>query len=94
MLHTFTTQSRLSRSGNARELQYYGGDKSTKLVADFVAEIKKLEDGKHLPVNFDDLCMALLEALKGFVYDLDSKCVSDPKYEKRMRNILQIFHNP
>lgn len=94
VLHTFTTQSRLSRSGNARELQYYGGDKSTKLVADFVAEIKKLEDGKHLPVNFDDLCMALLEALKGFVYDLDSKCVSDPKYEKRMRNILQIFHNP
>lgn len=91
VLHTFTTQSDLSRARKAREIQYYGGDKTTEIAAKFVAITKAMDGGKHLPIHFEDLYGAFLNALRKFVHDLDAKCSSDPKCEKRLRDVLQIY---
>ena len=91
VLHTFTTQSDLSRSGKAREIQYYGGDKTTALAAQFVAVTKAMDGGKHLPVHFEDFYGAFLNALRKSMHDLDAKCSSDVKCEKRLRDVLQLF---
>ncbi len=50
-----------------------------------------IDGGKHLPVYFGDLHMALLDAMRRFVYDLDAKCAVNAKCEQRLRNILQIY---
>ncbi|WP_313495884.1 hypothetical protein [Pseudoxanthomonas mexicana] len=91
VLHTFTTQSDLSRAGKAREIQYYGGDKTTPQAKRFVSITKAMDGGRHLPVHFEDFYGAFLQALRLFVPDLDAKCSADPKCEKRLREVLQIF---
>ena len=58
VLHTFTTRSALSSSGQAKELQYYSGNKATAKVTQFVALAKSIQGGKHLPVNLEDLTLA------------------------------------
>lgn len=91
VLHTFTTKSTLSKSGNAREIVYFGGDKTTGHFARFVSFAKALDDGRHLPIHFQDFYLAFLKALHSFEPDLRAKCCSDRSREKRLREVLQVF---
>lgn len=91
VLHTFTSQSKLSNSGNARELQYYSGPKNSHEAKSFVAAAQSIEGGKHIPVHIEDTYLVFLEALKKFSLDLSSNCASDPAYEQRLRKVLQQF---
>lgn len=91
VLHSFTTQSDLSRSGKAREIQYYGGDKTTDRALKFVAITKAIDSGRHIPLHFEDFYLAFLQALRKCVHDLETKCSSDAGCEKRLRDVLQIY---
>ena len=88
VLHTFTSESKLSRNGQAKQLQYYGGDKSSEQAQHFIAYTKGYEDGAHLPVHFEDLYGAFLSALRKFVPDLDANCQGNAAYETRLRKVL------
>jgi len=90
VLHTFTSESDLSKSGQARELQYYSGDKSAAHVQQFITFTKRHEGGKHLPVHYGDLCEAFFQAIKSFVSDLDANCTSSQQYNDRLCKIMQV----
>ena len=94
VLHTFTSESRLSREGQAKELQYFGGDKESEFAKQFVTITPTLHGGKHVPVHFEDLCEIFFEGIKRFALDLQQNCVADPAYEARLRKILQTHYIP
>ena len=91
VLHTFTSESDLSRAGKARELQYYSGDKSSPQGQHLISFTKSLDGGKHLPVHFGDLCEAFYAAIKKFIYDLDANCANSQAHADRLRNVLQVY---
>ncbi len=93
VLHTFTSESDLSKSGSARELQYYTGDKSAPHIQRFINFTRNHESGKHLPVHYGDLCEGFFQAIKAFVPDLADNCTSSQPHEDRLRKILQIHKN-
>ena len=94
VLHTFTSESDLSRAGRVRQLQYYSGDKEAIHNRHFVAFTNSHEGGAHLAVHFGDLCGAFFAALRKFVYELDANCTRDETYLDRMRKVMQVHPNP
>ncbi len=90
ILHTFTSESDLSKSGKARELQYYSGEKAAPHVQQFVSFTKTHDSGKHLPIHYGDLCEAFFQAIKAFVPDLYANCQSSQPYKQRLRKIMQV----
>lgn len=91
VLHTFTSQSDISNSGQARELQYYSGPKDSPQAQAFVVAAASIDGGKHIPVHIEDTYLVFLEALKKFPLDLSTNCDSNPAYEQRLRKVLQQF---
>lgn len=95
VLHTFTSESDLSKAGTARELQYYTGDKSAPHIQQFINFTKSYEGGKHLPVHYDDLCEAFFQAMKAFIPDLAADCASNQAHLERLRKVIQTHaHEP
>lgn len=94
VLHTFTSESKLSREGNAKELQYFGGDKESPFAKQFAAITPTLHGGKHVPVHFEDLCAVFFEGIKCFALDLLQNAGADPAYESRLRKVLQAYYIP
>jgi hypothetical protein len=90
VLHTFTSESDLSRDGKARELQFYSGDKSSEAARRFVAFTKTADGGKHVPVHWQDFCEAFFSALKAFLPVLEGNCNTNQAYAERLRKVLQI----
>ena len=90
ILHTFTSESDLSKAGKAHELLYYSGDKSSAQAKQLISFAKKHEGGRYLPVHYGDLCEAFFQAIKAFVPDLDANCSSNPTYNGRLRKIMQV----
>jgi len=90
VLHTFTSESKLSKGGQARELQYYSGDKASSHIQQFISFTKSYDGGKHLSVHFGDFCEAFFQAMKQFVPVLDSNCASNQTYNNRLRKIMQV----
>lgn len=94
VLHTFTSESRLSRKGEASELQYYTGDPSSQQTKDIVSSIKSLNDGEHIPVHLGDLTDAFLKVLPKFAEDLYEKCEENLESVDRLRKVLQMYFIP
>ncbi len=95
VLHTFTSHSKLSSLGKARELKYYTGDKTAPHIQQFINFTKSHEDGKYLPVNYVDLVEAVFTGLKAFLPDLHENCMSSTAHGARLRNVLQTYaHQP
>lgn len=91
VLHTFTSGSDLSRRGQARELVYYGGDPTSKAAQQMDAHVRAMPGGAHLPVHFETLYNAFIQAIEPFMSDLKTLCNSDPNAKKRLKNVLQIY---
>jgi hypothetical protein len=89
VVHTFTSESDLSKSGLARELLYYTGDKSASHNQELLAFAKRYEGGKQLPVRFEDLCEAFFQGMKEFVQVLAANCASSQPHFDRLRRVLQ-----
>lgn len=94
VLHTFTTESRLSRDGRAKELQYYRDNKDTNEVKQAMALTIAIQGSKHLPVDIEELYLALLEGMMCFANVLLTKCDADQAYEHRLRKIIQSHPMP
>jgi hypothetical protein len=95
VLHTFTSESDLSKSGLARQLHYYTGDKSAPHIQNLINFTKSLNGGTHLPVHYGDLCEAFIRAMQAFIPDLAANCISSQFHLARLRNILQTHtHEP
>jgi hypothetical protein len=95
VLHTFTAESRLSKGGHARQLQYFGGDKDTSLAQAFPATVRLMDGGgKHVAVNYDDMLLAFLKAIGRFAPVLEKNCKQNGSYESRLRSVLQQYHIP
>lgn len=91
VLHTFTSASDLSNDGKAKEIQYYSGPKDSPVAQAFVTATKEIDNGKHVPAHIEDTYLAFLKGLGSFVEILSASCKTDPSYEKRLRQILQLF---
>ena len=89
VLHTFTSESDLSRKGTAKQIQYYAGPKDTPEAEAFVKATKQIDNGAHVPAHLEDTYQAFLKGLKSFANGLSDKCKSDSKYEKRLYKVLQ-----
>lgn len=89
VLHTYTTQSDLSRKATARQIQYYSGDKNSEFSKAFVTATRDIENGAHVPVHIEDTWMAFCNGIKAFAADLEDKCKTELAYEVRLRNVLQ-----
>ena len=89
VLHSFTTESDLSRSGVARQIQYYiaEGEAEKEHV-----EITRLVDaGAHAPAHLTRLGTAFTVGLHQFTPHLIAKCKSLPECAARLKNVLQIY---
>lgn len=91
VLHTFTSQSKLSNEGKAKQIQYYSGPKDSEVAKAFVTATKQIDDGAHIPVHIEDTYLAFLRAIQEFAVDLAENCAKDAAYEARLRNVLQQF---
>jgi hypothetical protein len=70
VLHTFTSRSDLSNAGHARELQYYFGDSTSPGGIGFAQAVRRVERGRHVPVNFLDFTKAFFLAAVSFGFHL------------------------
>ncbi|RDS79640.1 hypothetical protein DWU98_16350 [Dyella monticola] len=81
------------RSIHNQLIKFPTGDENTPQTQRVVSEITNLGSG-HIPVHYGDLCQAFLKGLVRFAQDLDANCRKDAAYEKRLRDVLQIFLLP
>ncbi|MBR7799142.1 hypothetical protein [Undibacterium fentianense] len=91
VLHTFTSQSDLSRKGDARQIQYFSGPKNSPMALAFVAATKDIDNGIHVSAHIEDTYLAFLDGLKNFYADLVNNCRNNPAYEIRLNNVLQHY---
>ena len=89
VLHTFTSESDLSKANKVREIQYIADKKEG--MESLLNQIRALDNGKHVPAFIEDLIFALFEAIKKFTLVLLANCQNDPAYEKRLNKILQTY---
>jgi hypothetical protein len=89
VLHTFTSESDLSKSNKVREIQYIEGNKEGK--ESILQQIRTLDNGKHVPAFIEDLIFALFEAIKKFTLVLLANCQKGSAYEKRLNKVFQTY---
>lgn len=89
VLHTFSSESDLSKAGNAREIQYFSGPKDHPMAVAFVAATLDMDNGKHVPAHIEDTYTAFLSGLEKFSKDLLSNCESNVAYKTRLAKVLQ-----
>lgn len=90
VLHTFTSESKLSREGKARELQFFSGDKASEASRRFVEFARTADDGRHVAVHWQEFCDAFFAALKAFVPVLEANCTTNLAHANRLRKVLQV----
>ena len=54
VLHSHSSKSDSSRSGKARQIQYFGGDKNSAAARKFVRITNSMEGGIHVAMHFVD----------------------------------------
>ena len=90
ILHTFTTESDLSRSGKARQLQYYLADKNGASARHFVTINNQIDGGAHVAVHLGDFGETFLKSMQAFAPVLLEECVSNSESAARLKNVLQL----
>lgn len=91
VLHTFTSASSLSRSGKAKEIAYFSGDKESEPYKTFVKITPTIMGGNHVPIHIGDLFDAYLQAILDFLQSFSSRCTSNPTFRARLRNVLKQY---
>jgi hypothetical protein len=89
VLHTFTTESDLSKDGGAREIKYYSGPKETPRALAIVAATKQIGGGKHVLAHIQDIHLAFIDGMQQFAHKLSVNCQKDPVYKQRLRKVIQ-----
>jgi len=89
VLHTFTTESDLSREGKARELQYFLAD--GEAAREFSSMTSQIDGGAHVAVHLLALGKAFVTGMQQFVPALLTNCNSSLPHANRLRNVLQNY---
>ena len=89
VLHTFSTESGLSRKGKARQLQYFlfNGD----AARDYIAITGKIDNGAHIAIHLGEFGTAFIKGMHQFVPNLLANCASSRPHMQRLRNVLQLY---
>lgn len=91
ILHTYSTVSDLSRSGKARQIQYYHGDPNKPELANFIEITNRMDNGGHIAVHLGKFGVAFGKALIDFVPVLIDRCNSCKSTDRRLRDVMQVF---
>lgn len=89
VLHTFTTESDLSRSGKAIEIQYFKGDPKSR-EGSFFQDFVNVEN--CVSANIDDVLVVFLESIACFIESFTEKCLDDTAYQNRVNNLLGNYY--
>ena len=92
ILHTFTTQSDLSKKGKAREILFYSGNSASDKANDFSVFAHQINNGNHVAASIEKTVRIFLSAVPIFARDLDKKCTASNAYLSRLRKILHQHH--
>jgi len=87
VLHTFTTQSDLSKKGKAREILFYSGGVGDQ-VKDFSVFAKNVNNGSHVVANLEKTIRAFISSISVFARDLDKKCSENSVIKSRLQKTL------
>ena len=88
VLHAFTTESNLSRTGKAKELQYYIADGDA--AKEYISITKEIDGGAHIPMHLHHFGAALITGVHQFAPTLVSNCESSVAYANKLKNVLQV----
>lgn len=91
LVHTYTSESNLSNSGTAKQLQYFTGPPDSPQAKKFIEATEDIDGGKHLPVHVEGLLLVFLAALSNQAQELSTNCENDPAYAARLHKILQQY---
>ena len=91
VLHTFTSKSRLSSEGKAREIKYFSFQKDSPIAKAVFEATNEIDNGAHVPAHIEGTYIAFLDGLEKFASDLALKCDTSVEYKKRLLNVLQPF---
>jgi len=94
VLHSHSTSSDLSRSGKARQIQYYFADRSDPKTKELIVLTGRIQNGGHIAVHIHDFGTSLIEAMSDYVGELISSCNSCAKSAARLREIIQTYPVP
>lgn len=88
ILHTFSTQSELSRKGKARELQYFIAEGDS--AKDFISITREIDGGAHIPMHLYHFGAGLIKGIHQFAPGFITLCEANEPYANRLRNVLQV----
>lgn len=88
LLHSFTSDSNLARTGQVRQLQYYQGDDTCESAIQLETLAKSIDNGRHLMVNVENFYMGFLDSVAQFAVELELKCHKSEVHKKRLRSIF------
>jgi hypothetical protein len=94
VLHSHSTSSDLSRSGKARQVQYYFADRSDPKTKELIDLTGRIQNGGHIAVHIHDFGTSLVEAMSDYVGELISSCNSCGRSAARLREIIQTYPVP
>jgi len=92
ILHTFTTQSDLSKKGKAREIYFYLGSSVSDKALEFSAFAKQRNNGGHVVASLDKTVRSFCHAVPIFARDLDKQCRESNASLSRLRKIIHQHH--
>jgi len=88
ILHTFTTQSDLTKKGKAREILFYSGNPDSNKANEFSMFANQINNGNHVAASLEKTVHVFSSAVTIFARDLDKKCKECNASLLRLRKIL------
>ena len=88
LLHTYTTQSDLSKAGKAKEILFYAGDKFSTKATEFSDYSNQLSDNGHVAANIEETVLTFAISCQSFARELGSKCTSSANVKQRVNKII------
>lgn len=88
VLHTYTAQSKLSKSGKAREIVFYSGDKLSDKATRLSEFVTDIDNNKHVAANIEETILTFTICCQKFARDLDEKCLSSKIVKQRIGKLL------
>ncbi len=91
VMHAFSTVSDLSRSGKARQLQYYLADKDSPSAKHFVMINNQMDRGAHVAVHLGEIGDTFLKSLTMFHPVLLENVTTSEPHASRLKLVVQMY---
>ncbi|EJT0555736.1 hypothetical protein J0J21_22015 [Vibrio vulnificus] len=88
VLHTYTTQSELSKAKKAREILFYAGDKFSVQASEFTEFAHGIDNNAHVAASIDETILTFTLCSQQFARDLGAKCLVSKQVQTRVSRLL------